>query len=101
MYNMYNIGSIMLGLFAWGFGFSAMKRKNNNAVNNLSAISFSMCILSLLFQFFEIKSRADIKDFAAIDDTIGGIVFAAVTLTVITILLNTAALVKNKTLRGQ
>lgn len=91
-----NIGSIVLGLGAWSFACMAIASKKTKIPHRFSVISFSMCIISLVFQLFEINNRVNIGDFAAIEDTIRAVIMAAVVLVVVTIVLNVVALFKNK-----
>ncbi len=96
----WNIGSIVFGFIAWGLAFGAIKSKKKQNVHVLSGFSFSLCVISLCFQFLEIGDRVNIRDFAAIEDTIGAVIFAAVTLSVVTITLNVVAIVKNRIMKG-
>ena len=82
-----NVGSLGLGLFAWSVAGIALIRKSKYRYG-MSVCSFSMCVLSLLFQLAQVKYLVEIGDFSAIEDTIDAVVFAAVILTVITIALN-------------
>lgn len=60
---------------------------------NYIIFSFSSCIASLCLQLFEINDRVRMRDFSAIMDTIGTLVWVAAILAVITIILNIIALV--------
>lgn len=84
----YNLGSIILGLGAWFFGFLAIKRKTAKFSYTFSICSFGMCVISLLFQLLEVENRVQMHDFAAIDDTIHAVIMAAVVLTIVTFVLN-------------
>lgn len=88
-----NIGSLALGLGAWIFAVFAICKKE--PISHANAVcSFSFCVLSLLLQLFEVQNRVNIGDYAAIEDTIGAVNIAAVTLLFVTILLNIAAFLK-------
>lgn len=91
-----NIGSIVLGLGAWVFACMAIVGKKRNLSHGFTVTSFSMCVLSLILQLFEINNRVNIGDYAAIEDTIRAVIMAAVVLSVITFVLNVIALFKNK-----
>ena len=95
---MYNLLSLALGLGAWGFGIGAVAKCRNWV---LPFCSFSLCCTALVFQVLEVYRLAVIKDdYAAIQDTAGGIVFAAVALVSVTLALNgTALLRKYKSLK--
>ena len=89
----YNVGSIVLGLLAWLFGVLALAK--HNYAHRLTTISFSACGLSLVLQLLEVSNRVNLGDYAAIEDTIRAVLFAAVTLVVVTVVLNVVALVKS------
>ena len=86
---MLNLMSLCLGILAWICGGSAAIR---GKFGGWSFSSLSSCGISLILQFFELERRADIGDFAAIDDTIGALTFVASTLLVVTLVLNGIAL---------
>lgn len=96
----YNIGSIILGLVSWIFGYWAIRRtsirKDIKASYTCSIVSFGMCIFSLLLQLFEVKSRVDMEDLSAIYDTIHAVIFAAMVLVTITFILNSLAWIRVK-----
>lgn len=89
----YNIGSIILGLAAWIFASLAIAKHNH--AQRFTTISFSACCLSLVLQLLEVSNRVNLGDYAAIEDTIRAVLFAAVTLVVVTVVLNVVALVKS------
>ena len=82
----YNLGSIIIGLVAWGLGFLGMHAKKNISMFQIS--SFSCCCTALMLQFLETKRLCQIEDWSAIDDTINATCIAAGTLILVTILLN-------------
>ena len=88
-----NIGSLVLGFGAWGWAVLAIRGRKAAAYRNV-VFSFCLCAVSLVMQLFEVRNRALQGDFAAIEDTIGAVVFAAVVLVAVTVVLNLAALVK-------
>ena len=90
---MFSIGSLLLGFSAWIFGIFAIRKKMPTShVNTLC--SFSLCVISILLQLFEVKNRVNLGDYAAIEDTIGAVNAAAVTLAFVTIVLNVVAFLK-------
>lgn len=88
----YNIGSIILGLAAWMFGYWAIRRtiirKDIKASYVCLIVSFGMCIFSLLLQLMEVENRVDMEDLSAIYDTINAVIFAAKVLITVTFGLN-------------
>lgn len=90
----YNIGSIILGIIAWASAGVAIAKSKR--AQTLSAVSFVACIISLFLQFLEVSNRVNLGDYAAIEDTIRAVILAATLLIVVTIILNSVALLKNK-----
>lgn len=77
----YSIGSILLGLAAWGIPYAARgKVRNFGGLSKYVFLSFCCCVAALFLQFLEIRYRVQIRDFAGLMDTIGAIVVAAVVL---------------------
>ena len=91
-----NIGSIALGIGAWGLACLAIVSKKATLSRCLSVASFSVCLISLVFQLLELRNRVNVRDFSAIEDTIGAVIFAAIILVTVTIILNVAALCRAK-----
>ena len=89
---MLNIGSLILGLAAWGLPFLAVKRKDRFGLCCLG--SFGCCILSLLLQLFEVKTRVDLADWSALIDTMHAVVLAAVVLVAVMVACNLFALLR-------
>ena len=91
----YNLGSIILGLAAWTFGYLAIARvitrEDIKASYACSTMSFGLCIVSLLFQLLEVGNRVDMEDLSAIYDTINAVIFAAKVLIAVTFILNIVA----------
>lgn len=94
----YNLGSIILGLAAWLFGYWAIRRtiisKDIKASYTCSAISFGMCIISLLLQLLEVGNRVEMEDLSAIYDTINAVIFSAKVLIIVTFGLNILAWIR-------
>lgn len=91
-----NLGSLLFGLIAWIVPILSMKRSVKYGIKkcyNSIIVSFGACVASLCLQFFEINHRVGIEDWSAIMDTIGTLKWVAVILAVITLVLNTFALV--------
>lgn len=88
---MRNILSLFLGLTAWGLGFAAIAGKGRPA---LVFSSMTACAMSLLLQLWEVHSRAGLGDWAAVEDTIGAVLFAAAALVAVTVAVNLAALLR-------
>ena len=91
---MISISSLILGFGAWLFGILAISRASGSSSTPNTVISFSFCSASLLLQLFEIQNRVNINDYAAISDTIGATLFAAIILVLVTIILNIIAVMK-------
>jgi len=94
----YHLGSIILGLTAWLFGYWAIRRtiikRDIKASYICSMISLGMCIISLLCQLLEVANRVRIEDLSAIYDTINAVIFAAEVLIGVNLGLNIIALVR-------
>lgn len=92
----FNLGSFVLGIISWMIPVSLMllPKSKNNAVLGLSMTSFTCCGAALILQLFEIRNRVLLGDWTAIMDTIDLICWAAVGLTVVTVILNAVALKK-------
>ena len=77
---MLNIGSLIFGIGAWVFaGFAITTPKSFTSHKN-TWVSFSLCVISLVFQMFELNRRVLLRDFAAIEDTIQAVLIASVAL---------------------
>lgn len=94
---MLNIVSLILGACAWLFAVLAILTPQASTSHNKTFVSFSLCIISLIMQLFEINRRVLLGDYAGIEDTIRAVVIAAVISGSITIILNIIALIKAKT----
>ena len=93
---MLNIGSLILGACAWLFAVFAIATSKAFISYRNTSVSFSLCVISIVFQLFEVNRRVLLGDYAAIEDTIRAVLIASVALVLITIILNLIALVKAK-----
>ena len=89
-----NLISIGLGLLACALPILYFVLKRHREL--FCCGSLVACALSLYFQLREIMRWADLKDFAAIDDTINGICFCATMLLLVTLVLNAIILFKER-----
>ena len=90
---MWNLASIGLGLLALGLGFAAISRKGSALP---VCFSLTACCFSLLGQLVELRYLTVIGDWAAVEDTVGARVFAAVFLLTLTLFLNLIALLRGR-----
>mgnify|MGYP001042951424 CR=1 FL=1 len=90
MYGLLNLGSLFLGLVAWGIPFVFLVRKKMSVNSSVWGLFFSLAsaMVSLFFQIVYTKHLVDIGDWSALLDTQGGVVFAASVLLFITVALN-------------
>ena len=93
---MYNVVSIILGICAWLFAGFAIAASRTATAHKNTLISFSLCVISIVFQLLEINRRVLLGDFSAIKDTIQAVIIASVVLVVVTVVLNIIALKKLK-----
>lgn len=92
----FNIGSLMLGLSALVMAGFAVGVRSQKRSLRLMAGSFCLCAFSLLLQLAEIAHRVRIGDLSAVMDTIEVILFAGAALFMLTVLLNTAAMIRQR-----
>lgn len=92
----FNIGSLLLGVFAWILAGIAIKCEKKNTVYGFSVASFISCTISLWSQILEVGNRVKLNDFSAIADTIRAVIIASSVLICVTIILNIIALIKQK-----
>ena len=90
-----NLARIVLGLLAWTLPVVAMVRRKNAA--GCCAGSFLLCSLSLLLQLVNMVYLCRIRDFSAVEDTVGAVALAAIVLVIGSMILNAiAALISKK-----
>lgn len=89
----FNLGSLILGLAAWGLPFLAIGKKDRFSICCLG--SFSCCILSLLLQLFEVKNRVNLEDWSALMDTMHAVTLVAVIMVVVMVVCNLFALLRS------
>lgn len=92
MTTVFNLGSLALGLAAWGLPFLAIGKKDRFGLCCLG--SFGCCILSLLLQLFEVKNRVNLEDWSALMDTMHAVTLAAVVMIVVMVVCNLFALLR-------
>lgn len=88
---MCNIGSILLGLGAWAIPLAQLARVGKLSGGWDHVASFSLALLSLTLQFFEIKVRVNDGDWSALMDTVPALCMVVLLFSVVTMLLNIAA----------
>lgn len=71
-----NLGSLVLGLAAWGIPLCAIGRKYRFGICCIG--SLSCCVLSFLLQLLEVRNRVRLNDWSALMDTIDAVVAGAV-----------------------
>lgn len=95
MIGLLNVGSLMLGLIAWILPVISLvsyeKHKLKNGIT-FSMISISACAISLCFQIIYNYHLVKIKDWNALMDTTGAVVYASLVLLIVTIILNAVTL---------
>ena len=89
---MFNIASIISGVSAWLFAGFAIASSRTATAHKNTLVSFSLCVISIIFQLFEINRRVILGDFSAIEDTIQAVIIASVVLIAVTVILNVIAL---------
>lgn len=93
-----NLLSIGMGLLGWGFAILAIRKRGSWP---LMYLSMTACSLAQLVQFAEYKHLARIEDVSALLDTAGGRLFGAAVLVGVTVILNTAALLRKMISSGR
>jgi hypothetical protein len=96
MISLLNPGSLVLGLIAWILpvvNLIQYKKYNYRNWAIRSIISMSACSISLCFQIFYNNHLVKIKDWTALMDTTGALVFVASVLLIVTIILNVITLI--------
>ncbi|MBR2894455.1 MAG: hypothetical protein IKC03_02205, partial [Oscillospiraceae bacterium] len=67
---MLNLGSLAFGACAWLFAGWAIMTPKVFVSHRNTLLSFSLCVISMVFQLFEMNRNVLRGDFAAIEDTI-------------------------------
>ena len=91
-----NLGSLVLGLFAWILPVVNLMRYGKHDRRNwvaLSIMSISASAISLCFQIFYINHLVKIADWSALMDTTSAVAFVSAVLLIVTILLNAITLI--------
>ena len=85
----FNLLSIGLGLLAWILPVIYLWRKTRRELFTCGSL---LCVVfSLYFQLREVLNRVHMRDFAAIEDTIGAVCFCAAVLIFVSLILNILA----------
>lgn len=95
-----NLGSLVLGLFAWILPVVNLMRYRKHDHRNwiaLSFVSISASAVSLCFQILSIFHRVKVADWSALMDTMSAVVFVSVVLLIVTIILNAITLIVYRT----
>ncbi|MCM1364840.1 MAG: hypothetical protein NC122_08975 [Faecalibacterium sp.] len=88
------IPTLLFAIVSWVLAIFASIKKNQYIPFIIS--SFSSCCVSTLFQLIDIQQRSRVGDFAGIDDTIMATILIVAAVMIITIVLNSVALVVNR-----
>ena len=91
-----NLGSVMLGLFAWIIPVVNLIQYREHTHRNwvaLSIMSISASAISLCFQIFAINYRVKVADWSALMDTMNAVAFVSAVLIIVTIMLNVITLI--------
>lgn len=86
--------ALAVGFVAWALPVVAMFRRKN-----YTSASFACCAASLYLAMIDTQRLVDKPDWAAIEDTHGGVLFGATVLVIVTAALNVAAAVIERKLR--
>lgn len=89
-----NGASLLLGVGAWVWGILSILAPTAAVAYRHTVTSFGCCTLSVVLQLAEVAHRVGAGDCAAVEDTIRAVLIAATVLTVTTVALGVAALVK-------
>ena len=88
------LGSLILGFAAWVLPVVGMFRRKN-----YTSASFAFCSASLFLAIIDTQRLVNKGDWAAIEDTHGGVLFGATVLVIVTAALNLAAAIRNRKAR--
>lgn len=92
----YTAGGIVAGLLAWSFPIWQMTLARKNRAGLCTAASLSLGMVCLLLEFGYLVHKAQIRDWAAIEDTASALLAAAAIYTAITVGLNMIMLMSAK-----
>lgn len=84
----YPVGSLVTGLIAWAIPLWQMTFSQRGKAVAAVFLSLMAATTSIIVQLFSLAHKVDIRDFAAIEDTIHGLCGVVVLFSVITVLLN-------------
>ena len=84
---------LLLGFIAWTFPVISLISKKHP---KLLSPSLLFCAASLYMALWDTQIQVREGDWAAIEDTFGGILFGATVLVAVTLILNIIALIKRK-----
>ncbi|MEZ4517454.1 MAG: hypothetical protein R3C44_11690 [Chloroflexota bacterium] len=90
-----NLGSLALGLIAWGlaiFNLVLPNKSNNKNWAVFSIMSLSACAVSLCLQIFYTNHLVTIEDWSALMDTSQTTAWVAAVLLIVTLILNAVTL---------
>lgn len=88
---MYLMYALAVGFIAWALPVAAMLRRKN-----YTSASFAFCSASLFLAIMDTQQLVRKDDWAAIEDTHGGVLFGATALIIITAALNLVAAIANR-----
>ncbi|SIS46243.1 hypothetical protein [Salimicrobium flavidum] len=91
-----NIGSLLLGVFAWSLPIINLLKERKSDENQLlvAVTSLSACAISLCLQMYYTYHKLIIEDWAALMDTMATVIYAASVLVAVTVFLNVVMVVK-------
>jgi cytochrome c oxidase subunit 4 len=97
MYFLLNLGSLLFGLASWIIPLVLLISNKFSISRSIKAIftSLASVIISLMMQIFYTNHLVDIKDWSALMDTQGSLVFVSSVLSGVAIVLNGILLVKS------
>lgn len=85
-----NVGSLVLGLFAWTLPVISILVSRKKQLNfwSLTALSLMACVIAIFFQMLYNQHLIDIGDMSALLDTSKAVTYISGVLLVSTIILN-------------
>lgn len=87
-----NLASFILGLVSWIIPAVAIARRKNVPLGP----GMVCCAVALLLQLMEVRNRVNLNDWAALMDTIGAVVFAALVMLGICLILHAVAFFRSR-----